>query len=206
MFPSARRKDWPRQASNLRSAARATVMTTPWQKPSTGCTRRKSSTGAAPGKRWNVLNWQPSNGWHGSTIKDYYPQLAISRQQKLRQNITASLPGRIRKLCNLHQMDSTKPGAIQEFMRNPLRIFSGTTGNLLTSHFSVAQVGELLDALNQITDENQRKNASLEMPFRGKAEPLQSSCTKKMGQVISDLTHCAIWRARSDSNARPHGS
>jgi integrase len=51
----------------------------------------------------------------------------------------------------------------------------------MTSHYSVAQVRELLDALNLITDESNRKNASLEMLFREKAESLQSSSNRKMG-------------------------
>jgi len=48
----------------------------------------------------------------------------------------------------------------------------------MTSHYSVAQVRELLDALNLITDESNRTNASLEMLFREKAEFLQSSFKK----------------------------
>ena len=40
---------------------------------------------------------------------------------------------------------------------------------------------ELLDALNLITDESNRKNANLEMLFRKKAESLQSSFKRKMG-------------------------
>lgn len=51
----------------------------------------------------------------------------------------------------------------------------------MTAHYSVAQVGELLDALNLITDESNRKNASLEMLFREKAESLQRSFKIKMG-------------------------
>ena len=45
----------------------------------------------------------------------------------------------------------------------------------------LAQVRELLDALNLITDESNRTNASLEMLFREKAESLQSSFKRKMG-------------------------
>jgi len=51
----------------------------------------------------------------------------------------------------------------------------------MTAHYSVAQVRELLDALNLITDESNRTNASLEMLFREKAESLQSSFKRKMG-------------------------
>jgi integrase len=51
----------------------------------------------------------------------------------------------------------------------------------MTAHYSVAQVRELLDALNLITDESNRSNASLEMLFREKAESLQSPFKKKMG-------------------------
>jgi len=51
----------------------------------------------------------------------------------------------------------------------------------MTAHYSVAQVRELLDALNLITDESKRTNASLEMLFREKAESLQSSFKRKTG-------------------------
>jgi len=51
----------------------------------------------------------------------------------------------------------------------------------MTSHYSVAQVRELLDALNLITDESNRTNASLEMLFREKAQSLQSPFNRKMG-------------------------
>lgn len=43
--------------------------------------------------------------------------------------------------------------------------------------------------MNLITDESNRKNASLEMLFREKAESLQSSFKKKMGQTEISLTH-----------------
>jgi len=51
----------------------------------------------------------------------------------------------------------------------------------MTSHYSVAQVRKLLDALNLITDESNRTNANLEMLFREKAESLQSSFNRKTG-------------------------
>ncbi len=51
----------------------------------------------------------------------------------------------------------------------------------MTAHYSVAQVRELLDALNLITDESSRTNANLEMLFREKAESLQSSFKRKTG-------------------------
>jgi integrase len=51
----------------------------------------------------------------------------------------------------------------------------------MTAHYSVAQVRELLDALNLITDESNRTNASLEMLFREKAASLQSPFARKMG-------------------------
>lgn len=38
--------------------------------------------------------------------------------------------------------------------------------SMMTAHYSVGQVRELLDALNLITYENYRMNASLKMPFR----------------------------------------
>lgn len=55
------------------------------------------------------------------------------------------------------------------------------TRGTMTAHYSVAQVRELLDALNLITDESNRTNASLEMLFREKAESLQGSFKRKMG-------------------------
>lgn len=51
----------------------------------------------------------------------------------------------------------------------------------MTANYSVAQVRELLDALNLIVDESKRVNASLEMLLREKAESLQSSFKRKMG-------------------------
>jgi integrase len=51
----------------------------------------------------------------------------------------------------------------------------------MTAHYSVAQVKELLDALNLIADETNRVNANLEMLFREKAESLQSPFKTKMG-------------------------
>jgi hypothetical protein len=51
----------------------------------------------------------------------------------------------------------------------------------MTAHYSVAQVRELLDALSLISNESRRVNASLEMLFREKAEPLQSTFKRKMG-------------------------
>jgi integrase len=55
------------------------------------------------------------------------------------------------------------------------------TRGTMTAHYSVAQVRELLDALNLIADESNRNNASLEMLFREKAESLQSSFKRKTG-------------------------
>jgi len=67
-------------------------------------------------------------------------------------------------------------------------IHEGTIADILwhsrgtmTAHYSVVQVRELLEALNPITDESNRSNANLEMLFREKAEPLQSSFKRKMG-------------------------
>jgi len=51
----------------------------------------------------------------------------------------------------------------------------------MTAHYSVAQVRELLDALNLITDESSRTNANLEMLFREKTESLQSPFRRKTG-------------------------
>ena len=52
----------------------------------------------------------------------------------------------------------------------------------MTGHYSVAQVRELHDTLNLISDESNRANANLEMLFREKAEEsLQSSFTRKIG-------------------------
>lgn len=52
----------------------------------------------------------------------------------------------------------------------------------MTAHYSVAQVKELLDALNLIADETNRVNANLEMLFREKTtKSLQSPFERKMG-------------------------
>jgi hypothetical protein len=51
----------------------------------------------------------------------------------------------------------------------------------MTAHYSVAQVHELLDALNLISEDSNRTNASLEMLYRKNAESLQSSFERKTG-------------------------
>ncbi|MDP3211954.1 tyrosine-type recombinase/integrase [Methylotenera sp.] len=53
--------------------------------------------------------------------------------------------------------------------------------NSMTAHYSVAQVRELLDALNLVTDESNKVNANLEMLFREKVNSLQSPSKRKMG-------------------------
>ena len=60
-----------------------------------------------------------------------------------------------------------------------------STGTM-TAHYSVAQARELLDALNLIADEGNRKNVNLQTLFREKkaeAWSLQSPFNKKMGQT-----------------------
>lgn len=59
--------DWLRQASNLRSEAWATVMTTLSPRQSTACSRLRSSIAAARGAASRLWNMQPSNGSTGST-------------------------------------------------------------------------------------------------------------------------------------------
>jgi hypothetical protein len=60
----------------------------------------------------------------------------------------------------------------QEGRKKPSRTFCGT------ARYSVAQVRELLDALNLITEENNRTNANLEMLFREKESPYKRKWIK----------------------------
>jgi hypothetical protein len=43
----------------------------------------------------------------------------------------------------------------------------------MTAHYSVAQVHELLDALNLISEDSNRTNASLEMLYREMRSPFK---------------------------------
>jgi hypothetical protein len=65
----------------------------------------------------------------------------------------------------------------------------------MTAHYSVAQVRELLDALNLITDENNRSNPSLEMLFREKGRVPSKFLQKKNGLDHFRPNPLIIWRA-----------
>lgn len=84
---------------------------------------------------------------------------------------------RVHDLRHTVGMRLREAGVAQETISDILWHSRGT----MTSHYSVAQVRELLDALNLITDESNRINANLEMLFREKAESLQRSFKRKTG-------------------------
>lgn len=84
---------------------------------------------------------------------------------------------RVHDLRHTVGMRLREAGVGQETISDILWHSRGT----MTAHYSVAQVRELLDALNLITDESNRMNANLEMLFREKAESLQSPFKRKMG-------------------------
>jgi integrase len=95
--------------------------------------------------------------------------------QKARK--AANLPDvRVHDLRHTVGMRLREAGVREETISDILWHSRGT----ITAHYSVAQVRELLDALNLVTDESNRTNANLEMLFREKAESLQSSCKRKM--------------------------
>ena len=63
----------------------------------------------------------------------------------------------------------------------------------MTAHYSVAQIEELLDALERITDERSRTNRSLEMIRReqvGKSSPQIRPHGKQKGQSEIGLSAC----------------
>jgi hypothetical protein len=91
--------------------SRGTATTTRWPRPSTGSTRQKSSTGAAPGKALKRSSWPPSNGSHGSTTTACLSRSGTFRQPKPRQTTTAVELSR-RLLPDSNKMASAKPGAI----------------------------------------------------------------------------------------------
>nr|WP_297486688.1 hypothetical protein [Ferrovum sp.] len=78
----------------------------------------------------------------------------------------------------------TKPCEHIRIDANGRRLFRGTVKwvpHSILPEFVSQRVRELLDALNLITDENSRTNASLEILFREKAEFLQSPFGRKTG-------------------------
>jgi len=91
---------------------------------------------------------------------------------------------RVHDLRHTVGMRLREAGVREETIADILWHIRGT----MTAHYSVAQVRELLDALNLITDESNRTNANLEMLFREKAQFLQSSFKIKTGQNIPALT------------------
>jgi len=79
----------------------------------------------------------------------------------------------------------------------------------MTAHYSVAQVSELVDALNRITDERSRTNRSLAMiarEARGETSPhkVPMQIKKRLDAFASN--RLIFWRARQDLNPRPLGS
>ncbi len=78
----------PKLASSRRSAASATVTTTPWRKRSTACSKPRSFTAVGHGAvstPWNTPHW---NGSIGSTTAAYWNPSGISRQPKQRPTST----------------------------------------------------------------------------------------------------------------------
>ena len=65
-----------------------TRMTTHWRKPSTACSRRRSSTAVAHGAASTPWNTPPSNGSTGSTTAACWSPTGTSRQQRPKQTIT----------------------------------------------------------------------------------------------------------------------
>ena len=105
--------DWPKPASSRPWAARATAMTTPWLRPSTGCTRPNSFTAEHHGKQRKPWSSQRSNGGSGSTSIGYSNPLDTSRPQKLRQTTTGNSPVRPPLWRpDLNQTASANPGAV----------------------------------------------------------------------------------------------
>jgi hypothetical protein len=80
----------------------------------------------------------------------------------------------------------------------------------MTRHYSVAQIDELVAALEVIADEPGRANKTrqmLQLEGGGGSEvPKKSLTPRKKGLDPIDLTLWFVWRARQDSNPRPPGS
>ena len=64
----ATRSAWRKRASSPWLVVLATAMTTRSRRPSTGSPRPRSSIGVGLGRALMPSNWQPWNGWTGSTI------------------------------------------------------------------------------------------------------------------------------------------
>jgi hypothetical protein len=71
-----------RPASSPLWAALATVTTTRWPRPSTGCSRPRSSTGAGLGRRARRSNWPRWSGSRGSTTIACWSPSATSRRPR----------------------------------------------------------------------------------------------------------------------------
>ncbi len=97
--------------AGFQASASATPTTTHWQKPSTACSRRRSSTEQVPGKGWMRLNAQPWPGSTGLTIAAFSSRLAICLQPNTKSCIISkpSLPMR----HDSNQIASGKPRVIQ---------------------------------------------------------------------------------------------
>ena len=79
---------WRRRASSLPWAASATATTTLWPRPSTACSRRRSSTAADLGKASRVSNTRRWNGWTGSTTAEFSNPSGASRPPRQRPTST----------------------------------------------------------------------------------------------------------------------
>jgi hypothetical protein len=77
----------------------------------------------------------------------------------------------------------------------------------MTAHYSVAQVVEIREALEKITDEKHANNVSLASIIREAKVPTKFP-PKQNGPKPCWLQAVAvgIWRARQDLNPRPPGS
>jgi hypothetical protein len=75
----------------------------------------------------------------------------------------------------------------------------------ITAHSSMAQIVEIRDALELITDERHRFNKSLASLIREKS-PHKVPTARKKRVRLDGLTLWCNWRARQDLNPRPLGS
>jgi hypothetical protein len=79
----------------------------------------------------------------------------------------------------------------------------------MTAHYSVAQVVEIREALEKITDEKHANNVSLASIIREAKVPPKVPPKKngpKQCWLQAPDVAAGIWRARQDLNPRPPGS
>jgi len=75
----------------------------------------------------------------------------------------------------------------------------------MTAHYSIAQVVEIREALEKITDEKHANNVSLASIIRERKSPPKQDGLKPGWLQAVDVA-VGIWRARQDLNPRPPGS